>query len=439
MFSRRLLLCAGRVSKHTSLEFSNTRLSNEKARTHVRAWIDQVPVEREAKEQLSYLSSMTEVIRHPIAAMPDLHYGKGATVGTVIPMTQAIIPSAVGVDIGCGMMAVRTSIRAEHLPDNLDHARLAIECAVPHGRTHNGQKQNDLGGWRDDIPESVANLWKHKLEKDFKIICQRQPSIEYSNNINHLGTLGTGNHFVELCLDEQSRLWVMLHSGSRGVGNKIGMTYIEIAKKEMGSLLGNLPDAELAYMKEGTKHFDEYIFALNWAQDFARYNREVMMQRILAALRTVKGIDPHFEVQDEATAVNCHHNYVEHCEIRTENGNTEQVWLTRKGATSAKKGELGIIPGSMGTPSFVVKGRGNALSYSSCSHGAGRAYGRGEAKRRFTIADHEAATQGVSCRKDIDVLDETPHAYKDIHAVMAAQSDLVDIVHTLRQVVCVKG
>ena len=403
----------------------------------VRAWIDSVPVEREAREQLGYLASMTEVVQHPIAAMPDLHYGKGATVGSVIPMTRAIIPSAVGVDIGCGMVAVRTSVTASQLPANLDHARLAIEVAVPHGRTHNGRSEQDVGAWRGAPPEDVQKTFATHLAKRFDALCAKEPGLAYSNNINHLGTLGTGNHFIELCLDESDRLWVMLHSGSRGVGNKIGMVFIERAKKEMGKLLSTLPDQELAYLREGTQGFEEYVAALNWAQDFARLNRELMLRRVLGALRTVKGI-PAFTT-DDATAVNCHHNYVEHCEIRSAGGDPSTVWLTRKGATSAKKGELGIIPGSMGAKSYVVRGKGNALSYDSCSHGAGRQYGRGEAKRRFTMEEHEKATEGISCRKDKDVLDETPMAYKDIEAVMHAQADLVEIVHTLRQVVCVKG
>ena len=247
----------------------------------------------------------------------------------------------------------------------------------------------------------------------------------------HLGTLGTGNHFIEVCLDEADRVWFMLHSGSRGVGNKIGTYFIELAKQDMRQHLANLPDADLAYLEEGAAHFDDYVEAVSWAQDFALTNRRLMMDAVVRAVCGVAGIPP-FEVGQ--TAVNCHHNYV----TRERHGGRE-IFVTRKGAVRAGAGDLGVIPGSMGTRSYIVRGRGNPESFESCSHGAGRAMSRNEAKRRFTVADHEAATAGVECRKDADVIDETPGAYKPIDAVMEAQQDLVEIVHTLRQVVCVKG
>ncbi len=249
--------------------------------------------------------------------------------------------------------------------------------------------------------------------------------------MQHLGTLGTGNHFIELCLDEDDQVWVMLHSGSRGVGNRIGSYFIELAKEDMRRWFINLPDQDLAYLPEGTEHFDDYVHAVHWAQDYARTNRELMMDAVLEALRG-SGILPAFEARLEA--VNCHHNYV-----AREHHYGENVFVTRKGAVRARRGDLGIIPGSMGARSFIVRGLGNAESFHSCSHGAGRAMSRTEARRRFSVADHAAATAGIECRKDEDVIDETPMAYKSIDAVMHAQRDLVEIVHTLRQVVCVKG
>jgi tRNA-splicing ligase RtcB len=249
--------------------------------------------------------------------------------------------------------------------------------------------------------------------------------------VNHLGTLGTGNHFIEVCLDEDDRVWCMLHSGSRGVGNKIGTYFIGLAKQDMRKQIANLPDKDLAYFREGVEHFDDYVEAVGWAQDFARTNRELMMRAVVNALGTLPGL-PEFSA--DVAVVNCHHNYV-----ARETHFGENVWLTRKGAVRARDGDLGIIPGSMGARSYIVRGKGNLQSYNSCSHGAGRAMSRGEARRRFTVKEHAEATRDVECRKDADVIDETPAAYKPIDAVMEAQKDLVDVVHTLRQVVCVKG
>lgn len=422
----------------------------------VKAWVNGVDVDATASTQILKLAQLP-ILKHPIAVMPDVHGGVGATVGTVVPTYRAIIPAAVGVDIGCGMIALKTTLVAEDLPGNLAHLRLAIELAVPHGRTHNGNASEDAGGWRNNIPVDIASVWKEHLQSRFTAICAKQPAVERSNHIGHLGTLGTGNHFIELCLEDQqaagqqadvhkyevsdtrrfsaSPVWLMIHSGSRGVGGKIGSTYIELAKKDMGALVSNLPDKDMAYFNEGAAHFDEYVEAVHWAQDYAKWNREIMMRRVLEAMRTCKLIKKPFAAAE--IAVNCHHNYVEKYDVGA--GGNDFVWLTRKGATSARKGELAVIPGSMGARSYIVRGKGNHESYNSCSHGAGRRFSRGEATRRFTLDDHEQATAGVECRKDAGVLDETPAAYKPIEAVMKAQDDLVDVVCVLKQVLCVKG
>lgn len=390
----------------------------------VKMWTRGVPVEDEARRQLINAARLPVVFKH-IAAMPDVHFGIGATVGSVIPTIKAIIPAAVGVDIGCGMMACKTTLTAEDLPDNLGPLRAAIERAVPHGRAPGNR---DPGAWQK-VPGSVDTAWA-QLEPEFTELCRDYPKIAKTNNRNHLGTLGTGNHFIEVCLDEQGAVWFMLHSGSRGVGNFIGTMFIELAKQDAMRNNANLPDRDLAYFEEGSRYFGDYVRGVGWAQKFAAINREVMMRRVIEAAKTVirKNFQSHIE------AVNCHHNYVQR-----EHHFGEEIFVTRKGAVSAKAGQLGIIPGSMGARSYIVRGKGNPESFESCSHGAGRVMSRGEAKRRFTLADHRTATEGVECRKDKDVIDETPAAYKDIDAVMEAQRDLVDVVHTLKQVVCVKG
>jgi len=394
----------------------------------IKAWTKGVPVEEAAQKQLLNVAQLPFVFKW-VAAMPDVHYGIGATVGSVIPTKGAIIPAAVGVDIGCGMMAVKTSLTASQLPDNLHGIRTAIEKAVPHGRTDNGGK-NDRGAWAKP-PASTLAAWG-KLNEGFERIVQKYPKLNHPQRINHLGTLGTGNHFIEVCLDsENQNVWFMLHSGSRGVGNRIGTFFIELAKGDMRKWIINLPDADLAYLPQGTEHFDDYVEAVHWAQEYALLNRQVMMENIIAAVRN-SGLTPEFDATLEA--VNCHHNYV-----TWEHHYGENVLITRKGAVRAREGDMGIIPGSMGARSYIVRGKGNPESFTSCSHGAGRAMSRTEAKRRFSVADHIAATQGVECRKDEHVIDETPMAYKSIDAVMEAQKDLVEIVHTLRQVVCVKG
>ena len=393
----------------------------------IKAWIRGVPLEPEAELQLRNVASLPIVFKW-VAAMPDVHWGMGATIGSVIPTKAAIIPAAVGADIGCGMMAVQTTLNARELPDSLRRIRSTIEQAVPHGRTNNGQKQ-DRGAWWN-IPQHHLKEWA-RLKPTYDEILIKHPKLNRGNDVNHLGTLGTGNHFIEVCLDANESVWLMLHSGSRGVGNRIGTYFIELAKRDMRKWMRNLPDVNLSYLKEGTQSFDDYVQAVQWAQDFAMTNRRLMMENLVQSIRESAEVPP-FETTQKV--VNCHHNYV-----TVESHYGHEVWVTRKGAVRAQMGDLGIIPGSMGACSYIVRGKGNPESFKSCSHGAGRAMSRGKAKRRFSIADHEEATKGIECRKDKHVLDETPGAYKPIDDVMKAQQDLVEIVHTLRQVVCIKG
>ena len=393
----------------------------------VKSWTRGVPFEDEARRQLRNIASMPFIHRW-VAAMPDVHLGKGATIGSVIPTVGAVIPAAVGVDIGCGMMAVKTSMKARHLPDNLKGVRSTIEKAVPHGMSKHRRGGRDKGSW-GNLPEDVTSAWM-PLHQQFELLKQKHPMLKNTNNINHLGTLGTGNHFIEVCLDEHDDVWIMLHSGSRGVGNRIGSHFIELAKKDMEKWMIQLPDRDLAYLPEGTDHFNDYVEAVEWAQAYARINREVMMQRVIKAMRDELAQPFAADVE----AVNCHHNYVSR-----EHHYGKDVLVTRKGAVRARQGEMGIIPGSMGARSFIVRGLGNEESFCSCSHGAGRVMSRTEAKRRVSMREHVEAVAGVECRTDKDVIDETPSAYKPIDAVMAAQKDLVEIVYTLKQVVCVKG
>ncbi len=393
----------------------------------IKSWTVGVPFEAEAKQQLKNIAQMP-FIHQWVAVMPDVHLGKGATIGSVVPTLGAVIPAAVGVDIGCGMMAVRTSIKAAELPDQLAGVRSAIERAVPHGRSKRMRGSRDKGAWCN-VPDDVLTAWV-PLAAQFDVLQDKHRVLKKTNNINHLGTLGTGNHFIEMCLDEHDRVWLMLHSGSRGVGNRIGTHFIEKAKKDMQRWHINLPDADLAYLPEGTEHFDQYVEAVEWAQNFARINREVMMARVIQAVREALG----FEFEARREAVNCHHNYVSR-----ENHYGKNVLVTRKGAVRARAGEMGIIPGSMGAKSFIVRGLGNDESFHSCSHGAGRVMSRTKAKQLVSLEEHRQATADVECRKDEGVIDETPSAYKPIEKVMAAQKDLVEVVYTLKQVVCVKG
>ena len=385
----------------------------------IKAWVKGVPVEPDAEVQLRNMAGLPFIYKH-VAVMPDVHLGKGATVGCVIPTKGAIVPAAVGVDIGCGMMAAMTNLVANDLPDGLAKVRTAIEKVVPVGQASH-----------KEVPKPADKAWYGKLQTEFVAIDAKHPGLTAKvSPAYQLGTLGGGNHFIELCLDEADRVWVMLHSGSRNVGNRIGNHFIAKAKEEMERMFIRLPDKDLAYLAEGSTLFDDYVEAVGWAQDYARVNRDLMLAAVTDAIAEALGRT----VSHGDVAVNCHHNYV----VKEEHFG-DRVWVTRKGAVRAGLGELGIIPGSMGAKSYIVRGRGNPDSFHTCSHGAGRAMSRAEAKRRFTVEDHVRATEGVECRKDAGVIDETPAAYKDIDAVMAAQGDLVEVVHTLKQVLCVKG
>lgn len=402
--------------------------TNQACKFPIKAWTKGVPFEEEAQEQVFNVASLPFIHSH-VAIMPDVHKGLGATIGSVIPTVGAIVPSTIGVDIGCGILAVQTTMTASDLPESLKTVRSLIEKAVPHGRTDNGGK-GDKGGWKGRPPTRVAEAWSTMSDR-FKKIVNKHPKIASSNNVNHLGTLGTGNHFIEVCLDQEDRVWFMLHSGSRGVGNRIGSYFIRKAKEDMKRWFIDLPDKDLAYFPEGTDHFYDYAESMRWAQDFAMKNRETMMAAVVEELQSSSVLPP-FDLQGEA--VNCHHNFA-----AFERHFGKDIWVTRKGAVRARRGDMAVIPGSMGARSYIVRGLGNRESFNSCSHGAGRAMSRTEAKKRFTVDQHEAATSGVECRKDAGVLDETPMAYKNIDDVMEAQKDLVEAVHQLRQVVCVKG
>ncbi|BFM10673.1 RtcB family protein [Simiduia litorea] len=385
-------------------------------RLPVKIWTDDV--DYKAQAQLSRVANLPFVHSH-VAAMPDVHLGKGATVGSVIATEKAIIPAAVGVDIGCGMNALRLSLRASDLPDNLKAIRNAIERSVPLGAGGKHKTAQIRGG--DAIAMGLSAIFeKHKTLAKM---------IKPDTYARQIGTLGSGNHFIELCLDEEDAVWVMLHSGSRGIGNKIGMYFIQLAKRDMERWMINLPDKDLAYLTEGSDHYQDYIEAVTWGQEYARLNRAAMMDAVLDVLRRQL---PPFVVTQEA--INCHHNYVE-----MEQHFGKNVWVTRKGAIRARATDLGIIPGSMGDKSYIVRGKGNPDSFCSCSHGAGRRLSRTAAAKQFTVDDLALATQGIECRKDKAVIDEIPMAYKPIDEVMANQTDLVEVVHTLRQVVNVKG
>ncbi len=384
----------------------------------IKAWVDGVEFEESAQAQLRNVAALPIVFDH-VAVMPDVHAGIGATVGSVIATKGAIIPAAVGVDIGCGMVAIQTSLRASDLPDDLATIRHDLERTIPVGFSQHQR-----------VPASIETAWE-SLEDGHRWICEKYPKIDNGKAVAQLGTLGGGNHYVEIVIDEEQHVWLMLHSGSRGIGNKIGTFFIAAAREALARRGYDLPEKDLAWLEQGTEVFDDYVRAVGWAQDYARTNRATMVDRALGTLRRRTDL-PTFTLL--GTAVNCHHNYV-----AKEQHFGEDVFVTRKGAVSARAGELGLIPGSMGARSFVVRGKGNAESFQSCSHGAGRRMGRNEAKQRFTVADLEQQTAGVECRKDAAIVDEIPSAYKDVDAVMAAQHELVEIVHTLKQVICIKG
>jgi tRNA-splicing ligase RtcB len=388
-------------------------------RVPVKIWTDEV--DDKSRAQLTNIASLS-FIHHHVAAMPDVHLGIGATIGSVIATHKAIIPAAVGVDLGCGMVAARLSLTANELDEkSLQKVFDQISRDVPVGRDqHRDQKV---------LVEAAK-----PFEPGLKSLTDRHPELlkafgKFSKWTNQMGTLGGGNHFIEVCLDESNQVWVMLHSGSRGIGNAIASYFIALARKDMERWMIQLPDRDLAYFPEGSEHFADYVEAVHWAQDYAMQNRTSMLELVLAALQRHL---PAFTVTTEA--VNCHHNYV-----AQEHHYGENVWVTRKGAIRAREGDLGIVPGSMGARSFIVRGLGNPESFCSSAHGAGRKMSRTAAEKQFTVADMVAQTQGVICRKDKDVIDEIPGAYKDIDQVMANQADLTEILHTLKQVVCVKG
>ncbi len=387
-------------------------------------------LDHSSRQQLMNVASLPFIFKQ-VAAMPDVHAGLGAVIGSVIPTEKAVIPAAVGVDIGCGMQAVKLALRADELGSHAEALHAAIEQAVPHGRTDQGGPQ-DRGAWQT-VPAPIRAHWaQFGLERQLPQVLTRHPKLLHKrvNSERHLGTLGTGNHFIEICVDEAQQVWVMLHSGSRGIGNRIGTFFIELARQEMGSRLKQLPDPDLAYLQEGTVVFQDYVHCVAWAQGYAKANRRFMMAATLEAMATVLGRP--MRVLGEP--IDCHHNTME----REEHFN-RTLWITRKGAIRARKTDLGIVPGSMGAKSYIVRGKGNPETFCSSAHGAGRKMSRHEATRRFNLADLERQTVGVACRRNADVIDEIPGAYKDIDTVMAQQADLVEILHVLKQVVCVKG
>jgi len=392
----------------------------------IKAWNRGVAFEEKAVEQLKQTARLPFAEPY-VAAMPDTHWGVGATVGSVVPMRGAVCPAAVGVDIGCGMIAVRLKLTREELPENLSQLRADIESAVPCGRTHHAG-EGDVGAWSSRaIPERVQQTWQEEFADEYTELCAKHPGARSRNAERHPGTLGTGNHFLEMTTDEEGLVWLVIHSGSRGLGNRIGTYFIKLAKEICAKRRVELPNADLAYLTESSSEFRDYIGALHLAQKFAWQNRLLMTDAALGA------IGKHAPVE-EIGRVHCHHNY-----MAEEHHYGKDVLLTRKGAVRAAMGDMGIIPGSMGARSYIVRGKGCRDSFQSCSHGAGRAMSRTEAKRRFSVADHVAATQGVECDKTTAVIDETPAAYKPIEAVMVAQEDLVEPVHTLKQFLCVKG
>ena len=395
---------------------------------NVRFWTEGVPVEHDALNQIRNIASLPIVAGH-VAIMPDVHLGKGATVGSVIPTRGAIIPSAVGVDIGCGMCAVKTTLTASDLPNSLARLRAKIESLVPVGFSNHDKPLRADGEGLQGI--ALGRRMDSLHERFDKVrILERVGKFDAPRVWKQLGTLGGGNHFVEVCLDEHQNVWVMLHSGSRNVGKTIGEVAITTARGQASKNQVHLPDRDLAWLDEGSAEFDEYVEGLMWAQDYAALNRDLMLFNVMKAMREEFGRD----IGSTDQAVNCHHNYA-----NMEEHFANKVWITRKGAVSARAGEMGIIPGSMGAKSFIVRGKGNADAYCSCSHGAGRRLSRNAAKRQYNLDDLARQTAGVECRKDGGVLDEIPGAYKDIDVVMAAQADLVEVVATLKQVLCIKG
>ena len=386
------------------------------------AFLDPQTIEPQAKQQLLNISEMPFVFRH-IAVMPDCHLGKGATVGSVIATKGAIIPAAVGVDIGCGMIAVKTKFFAKDLPDDLKQVREGIERRIP----------LSAGKFNREIGETAARRILQLKESETKVADDYYSAIDERWEFA-LGTLGSGNHFIEICLDETDKVWVVLHSGSRGIGNKLATKHIKIAQELMEDMFIQLKDPDFAYLPENRQEFRDYIFDLLWAQDFALLNREEMMDRVMTELSYLFYKENGHQKEIELERVNCHHNFTQQ-----EHHFGQDVWLTRKGAIQMKKGQLGVIPGSMGTRSYIVSGLENPLAYHSAPHGAGRRFSRTEARKRFTMEDMDKAMQGIEFRRSEEFLDEIPGAYKDIDEVMENSKQLVKVEHTLRQVLNVKG
>ena len=411
----------------------------EESGKFIKMWVDHVPVEDGAIEQLRNVAKLPFIYKG-ICAMPDVHIGQGATIGSVIPMLGAIVPAAVGVDIGCGMLAVKTCLKLSDLVgedyDLRPHIRSEIERVVPHGRTNNGEK-GDRGAWHD-LPLFIEEMWERELANVYEDIIKKHPKAKAHNDKNHLGTLGTGNHFIELCTDRKNDIWIMLHSGSRGVGNKLASYFIGLAKEECERWFVNLPDKNLAYFPQGTQLFQDYMQAVNWAQKFAMINRELMLMAIDKSLAKIFPTGEEVEIAPtviKGVVINCHHNYV-----AWENHYGKNVMVVRKGAIRAQEEDYGIIPGSMGAKSYIVHGLGNHESFNSSSHGAGRAMSRTAARKvEGGLEKLLAGTEGVECAKDATVLDEAPYAYKDIDNVMNSQKELVEPVEVLKQIICVKG
>jgi tRNA-splicing ligase RtcB (3'-phosphate/5'-hydroxy nucleic acid ligase) len=393
--------------------------------TKSKIWDKNIPMESDIFTQISNVSSLPIVAG--VSIMPDAHVGKGATVGTVLATRAAVIPATVGVDIGCGMCAVMTSLVADDLPESLFALRNQLERDIPVGfNEHPKDVPSVTGPYADVLRKNLKKTMKRFDTLTMRPLLSRADEKKIGRQ---MGTLGGGNHFIEICLDTTNRVWIMLHSGSRGIGNQIGTIAIQVAREVAAKRGYGLPDKDLAWLDEGTPEFDQYIEAMHWAQDYARFNRDTMMNIAVAAM---KHRFPKMVLLGEV--INCHHNFT-----TLENHNDEDVWVTRKGAVSAQYGQLGIVPGSMGAKSFIVSGKGSSDSFCSCSHGAGRKMSRSAAKRLITLEDHIKATEGIECRKDEDVIDESPAAYKDIDAVIAAQNDLIEVVHTLKQILCIKG
>ncbi|MBF0417047.1 MAG: RtcB family protein [Magnetococcales bacterium] len=400
----------------------------ERGRVPVKIFTDEV--DEPSRRQLSNVANLPFVFHH-VAAMPDVHAGMGATIGSVIPTVGALIPAAVGVDIGCGMCAVPLDLTSADLDDNGESLRQSIEKAIPHGRTDDGGP-HDRGAW-SQVPDTLQGWWERfSIQQQLGDLLARHPKLltARTNTLRHLGTLGTGNHFVELRIDRTDRVWILIHSGSRGIGNRIGTYFIQRAKDTVGQEMRSLPDPDLAFLREGSSDFSDYVRAAAWAQGFAKANRSFMLHAVLATL----GQTLNRAIRMHAPVIDCHHNYV----VKERHFGNE-VWITRKGAIRARDGDLGILPGSMGTPSYIVRGKGNPEAFHSSAHGAGRRMGRNEAMRRFTITDLARQTQGIACPKDRSVLDEIPGAYKEIDGVMRHQADLAEAVHELLPAVCVKG